>query len=666
MRWLLAALVSLATSASWAHAQAPRLDVLAADPSFRSADLSPDGQYVVGVRTDHRGDTLVRLDWRNGQVAVLQQVARGEARNQIDWVRWKTNDRLIMSISTTRPLTVRENRGAHIRSSQEVSVGVTRLVALNADGSNLRAMFEGQTRNLAYGAASTLLLDVLPNDPEHVLIEAYGPSGRGLYRANINSGRTERVEDGGWDGAGWAIDGAGEAVLRREFLRGGAGWRVFRRAPGSRNWTHFADFRGGEDISNPDFNQVAPGPGAGQVWVYARPQGRDTTGLYLFDAATGQYGEAKYENPRADFSDLWVTRSGGQVLAACAVHQRRECQYYDDDVGRHIRAVNAFFERAADVTLRRMSTDGNVWLVYVHGPVTTPSFYIYDKTERAVLPVSATRPLTDEQLSPTEVLAYAGRDGADLWGYYTSPRGAPAQGAPLVVYVHGGPESRDYYGFDQSVQFFASRGYAVFQPQFRGSGGFGLQFAHAGRRQWGQRMQDDVTDGVRHLIESGRVDPRRICIVGGSYGGYAALAGASLTPDLYACAIGINGVYDLREILRWEALEGGRRSAALDYWRNSIGDPSADRASIDAVSPRQQAGAIKIPVLLIAGDQDSVVPVEQSRAMRDALARAGRDFRYVEVEGVGHSWYGWELDDRLVMFEEMERFLGGHLRAEAR
>lgn len=172
MRWLLAALVSLATSASWAHAQAPRLDVLAADPSFRSADLSPDGQYVVGVRTDHRGDTLVRLDWRNGQVAVLQQVARGEARNQIDWVRWKTNDRLIMSISTTRPLTVRENRGAHIRSSQEVSVGVTRLVALNADGSNLRAMFEGQTRNLAYGAASTLLLDVLPNDPEHVLIEA--------------------------------------------------------------------------------------------------------------------------------------------------------------------------------------------------------------------------------------------------------------------------------------------------------------------------------------------------------------------------------------------------------------------------------------------------------------------------------------------------------------
>lgn len=663
-----ALVIAAACAAGAAHAQtAPSREVLASDPSFRSASLSPDGRYVIGIRTDSRGDTLIRLDWRTGQATVAQQVTRGEAQNQIDWVEWKTNDRLIMSISTTRRATVRDNRGAHIRSSEQVAVGVTRIVAINADGSNLRAMFEGQTRNLSWGGASTVLSDVLPHDPENVLIEAYGASGRGLYRANVNTGRTERIDDSGWEGAGWDLDGAGNAVLRYESLRGGAGYRVWRRGPGESRWTEFAEFRGGEQNQNPDFGAVAPGPGPGQVWVYARPEGHDRTGLYLFDAATGQYGAAQYEHARADFiGNVWITRDKSRMLAACAVYQRRECQYFDEDVGRNIRAINAFFERAADVTLVNMSDDGNVWLVHVQGPVTTPSYYIYDRAERAVLPVSATRPLTDEQLSPMAPITYAGRDGAELWAYLTTPHNAPAQGAPLVVYVHGGPESRDYYGFSPMVQFFASRGYVVFQPQFRGSGGFGMENVRAGWRQWGQRMQHDVTDGVQHLIQSGRVDPRRICIVGGSYGGYSALAGATLTPDLYACAIGINGVYDLREMLRWEALEGGRQSWALDYWRTSIGDPNADRAALDAASPRQQAAALRIPVLLIAGDQDYTVPVDQSRAMRDALRTAGRDFRYVEYPDVGHSWGSWELDERVAMLTEMESFLGRHLAAPAR
>lgn len=668
MRWILACALALgvAVTAQSARAQALPIEVMASDPSFSAAALSPDGRYVVGIRTDSRGDTLIRLDWRTGEMAVLQQVTRGEARNQIDWIAWKGNERLVMSVSTTRQMTVRENRGAHIRSSEQVAVGVTRIVAIDADGSNLRAMFEGQSRNLAGGAASTVLSDVLPHDPDHVLIEAYGPNGRGLYRANIHTGRTERIDDGGWDGAGWGLDGAGNPVLRYEYLPGGAGYRVFRRGAGERNWTRFADFRGGEATNNPDFGEVAPGPGPGQVWVYARPEGHDKTGLYLFDAATGQYGDVRYEHANADFGGVWITRDHSAILAACAVYQRRECTYFDADVGRHIRAVNAFFESAADVTLVHMSADSNVWLVYVHGPATTPSYYIYDRAARAVLPVTATRPLTDEVLSPASVVSYTGRDGASLWGYLTTPRTAPAHGAPLIVFPHGGPEARDYYGFDREVQFYASRGYLVFQPQFRGSRGFGLEFAHAGRRQWGQRMQDDITDGVRHLIESGRVDPARICIVGHSYGGYAALAGATLTPELYRCAIGVNGVYDLPQMLRWEALEGGRRSASLDYWRNSIGDPNADRAMLEAASPRQHAAAARAPILILAAEQDEVVPVEQSRAMRDALQRAGGNFRYVEIPREGHSWLGWDIDKRVTMLTEIERFLAEHLSAPPR
>jgi dipeptidyl aminopeptidase/acylaminoacyl peptidase len=178
--------------------------------------------------------------------------------------------------------------------------------------------------------------------------------------------------------------------------------------------------------------------------------------------------------------------------------------------------------------------------------------------------------LREEQLSPVETIAYSTRDGAQIWGYLTTPRGAP-RSAPLIVMPHGGPESRDVYGFDTLAQFLASRGYLVFQPQFRGSGGFGRAFAELGYRQWGQRMQNDVTDGVRHLIETGRADASRICIFGASYGGYAALAGAAFTPDLYRCAVSWAGVSDLVDLVRDERRYGSIRRirlCAARRWRS--------------------------------------------------------------------------------------------------
>lgn len=663
MRQVMSALALAACLSAASQAQAQQripIDNFVSDASLREARLSPDGRHVIAIRTTAEGDTLLRFDWRTRQAAALQQVQRGEARNQIDWAEWKSNERLVLSVSTTRPFTARDVRSAHIRSQEEVYITVSRIIAINSsDGGNLSAMFEGQSQNLAYRGASTRLGHRLPNDPDHVLLAAYGPNGYGLYRGNVNTGRTERVAEGGWDGSGWGLDGPGNAVIRYEDMRGDAGYRIFRRAPGERDWTHFADFRGGEQVNNPDFDVVGPGPGPGLVWVYARPEGHDTSGLYLFNTATGQYGDVQYEHARTDFTgDVWTTRNNDRMLAACVRFQRRECRYFDPDVGRHIRAVDSFFEGQADVTLVDMSEDGNVWLVHVQGPSVPPSYYIYDKANTAVLPVSATRPFTEAQLSPMEVVSYAGRDGASLWGYLTSPRNAPAAGAPMVVFVHGGPESRDYFEFQREVQFYASRGYVVFQPQFRGSGGYGTAFAHAGRRQWGQTMQHDVTDGVRHLIQSGRVDPNRICIVGHSYGGYAAMAGATLTPELYRCVIAINGVYDLREFLRTAVINLDQRSSSLDYWRNSIG---TDRAELETVSPRAQAASVRAPVLLIAGEQDWVVPVRQSHLMRDALQSAGKDFRYVEVEREGHSWYWWRIDARRQLFRETESFLATHL-----
>lgn len=263
-------------------------------------------------------------------------------------------------------------------------------------------------------------------------------------------------------------------------------------------------------------------------------------------------------------------------------------------------------------------------------------------------------------MEPSEIVTYTARDGTELWGYLTRP--ANAEGAqPLVVMPHGGPESRDSFQFDLIVQFFATRGYSVFQPNFRASEGSGYSFAQAGHRQWGRRMQDDVTDGVRHLIEAGRADAGRICIVGASYGGYAALAGGAFTPELYRCVVAIAPDADLVQMLDEERRQQGRNSIGYAYWATIVGDANRDQAELIAMSPARHAENFRAPVLLIHGSADWIVRVEQSEVMHRALQRAGREVRFVRVEDEDHYLLWWERPNRQRLFEEMEQFLAAHL-----
>jgi dipeptidyl aminopeptidase/acylaminoacyl peptidase len=261
-----------------------------------------------------------------------------------------------------------------------------------------------------------------------------------------------------------------------------------------------------------------------------------------------------------------------------------------------------------------------------------------------------------EALAPTQVVQYAARDGRPLWAYVTA---RPGQGPrPTVILPHGGPEARDYFGYDTFVQFLASRGYVVVQPNFRGSLGFGRAFADEGRGQWGLRMQDDVTDALQHLVRSGVADPSRVCIVGISYGGYAALAGATLTPDLYQCAVSIAGVSDLVESLRDD-----RSSRSYNYWLRSIGDPRANRDALNATSPAQLADRVTAPILLVHGVEDENVVFPQSELMQRALESAGKPTRLVRIEEADHPWIDWTPENIETLFTETEAFLAEHIGA---
>ncbi len=254
---------------------------------------------------------------------------------------------------------------------------------------------------------------------------------------------------------------------------------------------------------------------------------------------------------------------------------------------------------------------------------------------------------------------FTASDGAKIPGYLTSPPNAPKGPLPLVVMPHGGPMVRDTFDYDLWAQFIASRGYLVFQPNFRGSGGYGRAWLEAGFGQWGHLMQDDLADGVRALVASGDADPKNICIFGASYGGYAALMQGARHPELYRCIVSWAGIGDLGKLMQWERDTDGAKSEVYTYDLRQIGDPAKDRDRLARDSPITYASNYQPPVLLIHGSADTIVPAEQSREMEKALKRAGRDVRLIVVDREDHR--DWDDDNMEKALDQVADFLRAHI-----
>ncbi len=256
-------------------------------------------------------------------------------------------------------------------------------------------------------------------------------------------------------------------------------------------------------------------------------------------------------------------------------------------------------------------------------------------------------------LAEKRPIAFKAADGLELRGYLTLPRGRDPKRLPLVVLPHGGPASQDHPGFDWWAQAIASRGYAVLQVQYRGSTGDGWSHLSAGFGQWGREMQTDLSDGVRYLAAEGVADPKRVCIVGASYGGYAALAGATLDRGVYRCAVSVAGISDPRRMVKWDSRDGDSFSSR--YWLRYLGVESAGDPRLDEISPLRHVDKVTIPILLIHGKDDTVVDFSQSQLMYDALKRAGKDVQLVTLPHEDH----WLLTGatRLQMLQATMDFL---------
>ena len=384
----------------------------------------------------------------------------------------------------------------------------------------------------------------------------------------------------------------------------------------------------------------------------------EAAGLTRLDLATGA-SEVLAMDPEADVSDVRIQPDTREPQIVTILKARSEYRVLDPSVAGHLAAIRAL--HPGDPVFADADDADRVWLVAFTNDAGPVSFFAYDTaTSTGSLLFEHQPELSNYELAPMEPFSYQARDGLTINGYLTFPPGVDRAGLPTVLLVHGGPWARDAWGYDPQAQWLANRGYLCIQVNFRGSTGYGKAFLNAGDREWGNKMQNDVSDAVAHAISRGWSDPEKIAIVGGSYGGYAALAGAAFTPDLYCCAVDIVGPSNLITLI--ETIPAYWAPLVAQFHRR-VGDPATDREFLWSRSPLSVAEQIRIPLLIGQGANDPRVKQAESEQIVAALEKAGIEHDYMLFPDEGHGFA--KPENRLKFFAAADKFLSRYLGGRA-
>ena len=621
------------------------------------AALSPSGERVAVLLNIGEGGS------RRMAVDLIEAADPSGPRRRVpvgdfdvETLAWANERRVMMRLVI--PVTAGGNtptgRGIANRTYE---VRSRRVVSMDLETGETALMFGNERVRLRESLNLGYIVDYLPDDPDHVLMAAREYSGlMALHRVNVDTGRADLVERGSQLTLDWSTIN-GVPVMRRDISTRGSFINIFVRPDGEGRWRR-AWRQPTAQVALADFFWIGAAERSGHALVAARLEGENVLAVRELNLETLEYGPPMASRPNVDVSGSLVD-ARGRYMAAAFHAPRLEYDFVDFDLGAHHRAMNGFFGNECNVVLADADAAHNRFIIRANGPRDAGSWYLYDKTARHFEYLGARTLLDTRRLGPAEAIQVATRDGASIEAYVTAPPGgAPG---PVIALVHGGPESRDVLGWDRQAQILAAQGWWVVQPQFRGSGGYGLDFASQGWKRWGNRMQEDVEDALAQVIRDRGLDAGRVGIMGTSYGGYAALMGAVRRPDLYKAAISICGLGDLGEALAYERRDDESADGFVyNYWVSRIGDPRTDAAAIASASPRLRAAEIACPVLLVHGVNDRIVQVHQSRRMNEALRAAGKPVEYVEVPDAGHA--DWEDDVEKGL---MERYVALFSRAFA-
>ncbi|HTO41813.1 MAG TPA: S9 family peptidase [Rhizomicrobium sp.] len=629
----------------------PPVEAFGSLPSLTQPKIAPDGLHFAAIQAleGKPAAVIYQVGAAPGTHPVV--VPSGEATiTAIDWVK---NDRLVIRLKTNERV-FGDNR---IRTWE-------RAIAVRADGSNLIVLLK-DFPSLRNNATDVYIVDKNLDDPDTILMPLFLKNivVKGLYeyydpyedfrldllKVNLDTGVGHIYATGNYKTADWITDGHGALKARLELTLRPLRHRLFVYADGDWKASGSYDAQGDNGAGAVGLTED------GKAVALLRHAGHPTTVLLRHDLATGDESQVLFSDPRYDvmapIKDEWT----GRVIGAMYAADQFEYRYFSPEN----QALQAGLEKSfpgLSVHATSMSRDKSKVIVAVQGARHPPKYFFLDRTTHAATEILSAYPhLNESDLGEMKPYPYTARDGLEIPAYLTLPPGKLAKNLPTVIMPHGGPDERDVVGFDWWAQFLANRGYAVLQPNFRGSKGYGRAFTEAGLRQWGGKMQDDISDGVKKLIADGIADPKRICIVGASYGGYAALAGATFTPDLYACAMSFAGVSDLNKFMFAQRSDTGQDSQSTSFWTSRVGSDWTESGRLEDTSPARHADAVKCPILLMHGEGDTTVRINQSQIMYDALKTAGKDVQFIRVTGEDH--YLNFAATRIQMLKELEAFL---------
>jgi dipeptidyl aminopeptidase/acylaminoacyl peptidase len=385
----------------------------------------------------------------------------------------------------------------------------------------------------------------------------------------------------------------------------------------------------------------------------------DTAGIYAYDTEKKAIKELLFGHKEVDAQGLLLDRQTKKLVGVRFETDRPVVYWVDPNYAKQQAAVDHALPGTINSRVDS-SRDGSKVIFLAFSDRAPGTYYLLHTSSNKLEKLfDASGRIKAEQMSEMKPVQYRSRDGLAIHGYLTLPLGSSGKNLPLIVDPHGGPWVRDSWTFDPEVQFFANRGYAVLQMNFRGSSGYGKSFLRAGYRQWGRKMQDDITDGVKWAIEQGIADPKRIAIYGSSYGGYAALVGLEFTPDLYQCGVCYAGVADIAHFIKSRAEKIGLETARL-FASEAVGDLKTDKAQLRDVSPQNHVNKIQVPVLLAYGELDPRTPISEGRNLARELKKQGKKFEMIVKADEGHGFH--KEENKIDFYRKVDEFLKENLK----
>jgi dienelactone hydrolase len=606
-------------------------------PFITGPELSPNGKFIAATLSVEGRSVF-------GVISIFDKASKPTLIGLPEGVslqsyRWVNDDWLVVTI-----------RGEDLIDTTRASV--VRHISVSRDGRNIFRLNKasgGQIDDLVHipdDGRTEVLLGI--SDTIYSNVEGFWPSVKSI---DVTTGKTKSVVVKGRDPIrDWYADSSGVVRLGIGYsYESNRGKLIYRGDVKSQFQTmDRADYNDDEDLMSPALFTRDPN----KIIIYDNIKGK--SGVYEYDVAQKRTTQTIFESEKYPLNQIVSSADGWSVAGIQYTSDRPRVEWLDPALKQMQSEIEAavkgrFVQFVSWDKLRQN------FIVKV-SDTKEPGQYYYYSVETGVMNrlASVREKLTGKQHAEMKEVKYKARDGLEIHAYLTLPVGRSGKNLPLVVYPHGGPWARDYLTFDDTVQFLANRGYAVLQPNFRGSTGYGEKFTDMGEGQWGLSMQDDVTDGVKWLVSQGIVDQKRVCIMGGSYGGYAALTGTVRDPDLYRCAISFAGISDLPGLLRYDR--------NFLYFKGQKKAVVGDGANLVAVSAINSISKIKTPILLIHGKKDLRVPYYQSSSMASALQKAGKPVELVlQPEGDHHLS---REEDRLSYFRSIDAFLTKHNPAD--